>query len=35
MNALTAGHDAAVLMIDTSVVRVHQHAACIARVRTH
>jgi len=24
MNALTAGHDAAVQMIDTSIVRVHQ-----------
>jgi hypothetical protein len=31
MNALAAVHDAAVQMIDTSVVRVHQHAACIAR----
>ena len=31
MNALTAGHDSAVQMIDTSVVRVHQHGACIAR----
>jgi transposase len=30
MNALTAVHDAAVQMIDTSVVRVHQHGACIA-----
>jgi transposase len=30
MDALTAGHDAAVQMIDTSVVRVHQHGACIA-----
>jgi transposase len=28
--ALAAGHDAAVQMIDTSVVRVHQHGACIA-----
>lgn len=27
---LTAGHDAAVRMIDTSVVRVHQPGACIA-----
>ena len=27
---LAAGHDAAVQMIDTSVVRVHQHGACIA-----
>src|SRR5262245_15420800 len=25
MNALTAGYDAAVQMIDTSVIRVHQH----------
>jgi transposase len=30
MNALTAGHDAAVQMIDTSVVRVQRHGACIA-----
>ena len=30
MDALAAGHDAAVQMIDTSVVRVHQHGACIA-----
>jgi transposase len=30
MNALTARYDAAVQMIDTSVVRVHQHGACIA-----
>ena len=30
MNALTASHDAAVQMIDTSIVRVHQHGACIA-----
>ena len=29
MNALAATHDAAVQMID--IVRVHQHAACIAR----
>jgi transposase len=27
---LAAGHDAAVQMIDTSVVRMHQHGACIA-----
>jgi transposase len=33
MNALSAAHDAAVQMIDTSIVRVHQHAACIARNR--
>lgn len=30
LDALAAAHDAAVQMIDTSVVRVHQHAACIA-----
>ena len=30
MNALAATHDAAVQMIDTTIVRVHQHAACIA-----
>jgi hypothetical protein len=30
MDALAAGHDAAVQMIDTSVVRVHQHGASIA-----
>ena len=31
MDALAAAHDAAVQMIDTSIVRVHQHGACIAR----
>ncbi|MEH2489042.1 transposase [Bradyrhizobium sp. AZCC 2230] len=30
MGALAAGHDTAVQMIDTSVVRVHQHGACIS-----
>ena len=30
MDALAAGHDAAVQMIDTSVVRVPQHGACIS-----
>jgi hypothetical protein len=30
MAALSAAHDAAMQMIDTSVVRVHQHGACIA-----
>jgi transposase len=30
MEALAAVHDAAVQMIDTSVVRVHQHGACVA-----
>ena len=34
MNALAAAHDAAVQMIDTSVVRVHQHGACITRNKT-
>ena len=29
MDALAAMHDAAVQMIDTSIVRVHQHGACI------
>src|SRR5437016_10353149 len=31
MNALAAAYDPAVQMIDTSIVRVHQHAASIAR----
>ena len=30
MNAFTASPDAAVQIIDTSIVRVHQHGACIA-----
>jgi hypothetical protein len=30
MKALTAAQDAAVQMIDTSMARVHQHAACIS-----
>ena len=33
MNALAGAHDAAVQMIDTSIVRVHQHGACIIRNR--
>ena len=33
MSALAAAHDAAVQMIDTSIVRVHQHGACITRNR--
>jgi transposase len=33
MNALASAHDAAVQIIDTSIVRVHQHGACIARNR--
>jgi transposase len=33
MNALAATHDVAVQMIDTSIIRVHQHAACIGRNR--
>src|SRR4029077_20092423 len=31
INALAAAHDAAVQMIDTSIVRVHQHGACITK----
>jgi len=31
MNALAITHDTAVQMIDTSIVRVHQHGACITR----
>lgn len=31
IDALAAAHDAAVQMIDTSIVRVHQHGACIRR----
>ena len=31
MDRLTAAHDPDVQMIDTSIVRVHRHAACIAR----
>ena len=34
MDSLAAAHDAAVQMIDTSIVRVHQHAARIARNRS-
>ena len=33
MNALAVAHDSAVQMIDTSIVRVHQHGACITRNR--
>ena len=33
MTALASAHDAAVQMIDTSIVRVHQHGACITRNR--
>jgi hypothetical protein len=33
MDALAAGHDAAVQMIDTFVVRVHQHSAKKALAR--
>src|SRR5690242_9757449 len=31
IDALATAHDAAVQMIDTSIVRVHQHGACITR----
>src|SRR5215212_8179486 len=33
MSTLAGAHDAAVQMIDTSIVRVHQHGACITRNR--
>src|SRR5262245_35287774 len=33
MEALAGANDTAVQMIDTSIVRVHQHAACVARNR--
>jgi transposase len=33
MDVLATAHDAAVQMIDTSIVRVHQHGACIIRNR--
>lgn len=33
MDALAAAHDAAIQMIDTSIVRVHQHGACISRIK--
>ena len=33
MSALAGAHDAAVQMIDTSIVRVHQHGACMTRNR--
>jgi transposase len=33
MNVLATAHDASVQMIDTSIVRVHQHGACIIRNR--
>ena len=31
IDVLAAAHDAAVQMIDTSIVRVHQHESCITR----
>jgi transposase len=33
MSALAGAYDSAVQMIDTSIVRVHQHGACITRYR--
>jgi hypothetical protein len=33
MSALAGAHDAAAQMIDTSIIRVHQHGACITRNR--
>jgi transposase len=35
LNALATTHDAAVQMIDTSIVRVHQHAACITGTKSN
>ena len=34
MNALAVAHDASVQMIDTTIVRVHQHAACVDRLKS-
>jgi len=34
MCALATAHDASIQMIDSSIVRVHQHAACIPRNRS-
>jgi hypothetical protein len=31
MDALAAGHDPTLQMIDTSIARVHQHGACVQR----
>ena len=31
MDALAAADDVAVRMIDTSIVRMHQHGACVSR----
>jgi transposase len=31
IDALAAAHDATVQMIDTSIVRVHQHGSCVTR----
>src|SRR5262249_19684815 len=33
MSALAGAHDVAVQMIDTSIVRVHQHGSCVTRNR--
>src|SRR5262245_33884489 len=35
MDALAAAHDAAVQMIDTPIVRVHRHGACVYRNKRH
>src|SRR5215468_8447696 len=35
IDALAAAHDAAVQMIDTSIVRVHQHGACVSHNKRH
>jgi hypothetical protein len=31
MSALAGAHDVAVRLIDTSIVRVHQHGSCVTR----
>jgi transposase len=33
MDALAIAHDASVPMIDKSIVRVHQHGACINKIK--
>ena len=33
LSALAGAHDVAVQMIDTSIVRVHQHGSCVTRNR--
>lgn len=35
LNAISNGRDADIQMVDTSIVRVHQHASCIQRAERH